>query len=153
MAQINSDPEVTRHLNRAAGAGAPGAFVERAEEHWERHGFGWFAVESREAALAGACIGFVGVTYPTFIPELSERPELGWRLARRAWGRGYATEAATAARDHAFAALGLAELIAVIHPANARSQRVAAKVGMRVEGRVQNPWLGQKVELWHLAGD
>ncbi len=151
MAAINSDPEVTRHLNRAVDREAVAAFLGRAIAAWAAHGFGWYAVESREAGSAGRLLGFAGVSYPTFMPELAARPELGWRLARSAWGRGLATEAACAARDDAFGRLRLPELISIIHPDNDRSQRVAVKLGMTRDGRAVNPVLGRPVDVWRLG--
>lgn len=148
MVAINSDPEVTRYLNRPVTAAATAAFHASVVEHWERHGFGFYALELRED---GRFVGFTGVGYPNFLPELAARPELGWRLAREAWGRGLATEAALAARDNAFGRLGLAELISIIHPENVASCRVAAKVGMAVEGQVHNPVLGREVDVWGVA--
>jgi RimJ/RimL family protein N-acetyltransferase len=151
MFAINSDPEVTRYLNRPIDRAATAAFYARVQEHWAEHGFGFYAVESREPDIAGRFIGFVGVGYPTFLPELATRPELGWRLARLAWGRGLATEAATAVRDSALGALGLAELISIIHPDNVRSQRVATKLGMTLERHVHNPAFDRGVEVWKVA--
>jgi len=151
MAAINRDPEVTRYLNRPVDEPAVEAFFGVMAEHWARHGFGAYAVESREGDLAGRFIGFVGAAYPTFLPELAARPELGWRLAREAWGRGLAAEAAGAAREDAFARLGLSELISIIHPENRRSRRLAAKLGMVVERQVHNPVLGREVDVWRLA--
>jgi RimJ/RimL family protein N-acetyltransferase len=151
MAAVNDDPEVTRFLNRPVDRVATAAFYAMVQDHWAEHGFGFYAVESRESALAGQFIGFVGIAYPTFLPELAARPELGWRLARHAWGRGLATEAATAARDHAFATLRLPELISIIHPGNRRSQRVATKLGMTVARQVHVPALDMDVDVWHLA--
>lgn len=148
MAAINRDPEVTRHLNRAVDEPAVAAFCGLVAGHWEAHGFGFYAVEAREPDLRGRLIGFVGVAYPAFLPELAERPELGWRLAHAAWGRGLATEGATAARDDAFDRLGLSELISIIHPDNARSQRVARKLGMAIERQVHNPVIDRAVDLW-----
>lgn len=159
MAAINRDPDVARYRNRPTTEAAAAAFHAFAVEHWERHGFGPFALEAREripsttrgaAIESGAFLGFAGVAYPTFLPALAERPEIGWRLARSAWGRGLATEAARAARDDAFATLGLAELIAIVHPENARSQSVARKLGMAVSSHVHNPLLGRFVEVWSL---
>ena len=57
--------------------------------------------------------------------------EIGWRLARAYWGRGYATEAAEAALAHAFGPLGLREVVAFTVPGNAASRRVMEKIGMR----------------------
>ncbi|MEA2150272.1 MAG: hypothetical protein QOD69_2102 [Solirubrobacteraceae bacterium] len=144
MAAINRDPEVTRYLNAATDPPAVDAFAARALEHWATHGYGWWAVELR----GGGFIGFAGVSHPVFLAPVAHRPELGWRLARAAWGLGYATEAAGAARDDALGRLGLDELISIIHPANARSQRVARKLGMRVETHVRHPALGIDVEIW-----
>jgi RimJ/RimL family protein N-acetyltransferase len=73
--------------------------------------------------------------WPVYFPDIAGRPEieLGYRLARLAWGRGYATEAAHAVRDLAFTTLGLKRLIAMIDPANGASIRVAEKIGMQYE--------------------
>jgi RimJ/RimL family protein N-acetyltransferase len=151
MAAINEDPEVTRYLNRSTDRAATAAFYAGVEEHWAEHGFGFYAVESVADGPGGGFIGFVGVAHPTFVPELAARPELGWRLARRAWGRGLATEAARAVRDHAFERLALHELISIVHPDNARSQRVATKLGMTVAQRVRIPGLEREADVWRLA--
>jgi RimJ/RimL family protein N-acetyltransferase len=154
MLAINRDPEVRRHLNRPVTDAALAAFHPYLVEHWEAHGFGPFAVETAEGCdeiAPGTFVGFAGVAYPTYLPALAERPEIGWRLARAAWGKGLATEAALAARDHAFATLGLPELIAIVHPENARSRRVASKLGMAIASHVHNPLLGRFVDVWALA--
>jgi RimJ/RimL family protein N-acetyltransferase len=150
LVTINSDPEVTEFLHGPFDEAATARFLERAREHWERHGFGLFALESREAHSRGELLGFTGLAYPSFLPAVSHRPELGWRLARPVWGRGLATEAALAceslARDH----LRLNELISIIHPDNRRSQRVAEKLGMAVEGQVEDPVAMRPVDIWAL---
>jgi RimJ/RimL family protein N-acetyltransferase len=66
---INADPEVTRYLNPPMPPVA--RFSERCIEHWEQHGFGFFAVESREGPAPGRFIGFVGIGHPAFLPELA----------------------------------------------------------------------------------
>ena len=148
MAAINRDPEVTRYLNRPIDDQVVEAFFGVLTDHWTGHGFGFYAVETREKEQF---IGFVGAAYPSFLPELADRPELGWRLSRIAWGRGYATEAARAALQDAFERLALPELISIIHPDNARSQRLATKLGMTVERRVHNPVLERDVDVWQIA--
>lgn len=77
MTAINRDPRVTRYLNRPVDDAAIAGVVDSVRKHWERHGFGFFAVDSLEDVDVDAqrFIGFVGVAYPTFIPELSTRPE------------------------------------------------------------------------------
>ena len=150
MAAINRDPEVTRYLNRPFDEPALRAFYGLVLDHWDEHGFGFHAVELRRPGERDRFIGFVGPAYPTFLPELATRPELGWRLAHAVWGQGLATEAAKAARDDAFGRLRLAELISIIHPENARSRRVAAKLGMSIDHQVQSPILGRGVDVWHV---
>jgi RimJ/RimL family protein N-acetyltransferase len=151
MVAINEDPDVTRYLRRTVDPAAA-AFYQRVTAHWDEHGFGVWAVESRERGceLGGRLLGFVGVAYPTFLPELATRPEIGWRLTRAVWGRGLATEAAIAARDDALHRLGLSELISIIHPDNRRSQHVAAKLGMTLERLVHNPGIDREGDVWSL---
>lgn len=151
LAAINADPEVTRYLNRRVGPAASKAFYESALDHWTTHGFGFWAAEAREPDIAGRFLGFIGLGYATFLPQLADRVEIGWRLARSAWGRGLASEGALAARDSAFDSLGLSELISIIHPDNQPSRRVAAKLGMTIAERVMNPVMGREVEVWRIA--
>ncbi len=149
LAVIDRDPEVTRYLNPPVTPVA--RFSERCMEHWEKHGFGFFAVELRVEPAPGRFIGFVGIGYPAFLPELARRPELGWRLARDSWGRGLATEAAGAVCEDAFERLDLDELISIIHPDNVASRRVATKVGMTIEGTVHHSGLDRDVDVWQLT--
>jgi RimJ/RimL family protein N-acetyltransferase len=150
MAAINRDPAVTEFLNRLVDEAATQAFLAKTVDHWGEHGFGHWALEPRQGPLAGRLIGFTGVAYPTFLPELATRPELGWRLARETWGQGFATEAALAARDDGFTRLGLPELISIIDPDNSRSRRVAEKVGMSIERQVHIPALARDANVWSL---
>jgi RimJ/RimL family protein N-acetyltransferase len=148
MAAINTDPAVTEFLNQSTDPAVVAGFLDRKAEHWDEHGFGHWAVEPVAGPLAGEMIGFVGVAYPIFLPELADRPELGWRLASSSWGHGYATEAALAARDDAFTRLALPELISIIHPDNTRSRRVATKLAMTLERQIPNPFVARDVDIW-----
>ncbi len=129
FAAMNADPEVMRYI----GAGGPQdrknatATFERMRWHWAEHGFGRWAIER---ASDGAFVGFCGVGFPTFEPQVATRPEIGWRLPREFWGQGYATEAAIAARDHFFGTFEYLELISLAHPDNAASHRLMRKLGM-----------------------
>jgi RimJ/RimL family protein N-acetyltransferase len=154
LAAINADPEVTRYL--APPPTAPptptGAreFLRRLMRHWDLHGFGLWALESREPQAAGRLLGFAGIAYPTFMPELAGEVEIGWRLARAAWGRGLATEAGLVVREDAFGTHRLSALISIIHPDNLRSRRVAIKLGMNLERHAHNPLLRRQVEVWRV---
>jgi RimJ/RimL family protein N-acetyltransferase len=151
LAEINRDPAVTEFLGGPADRATTAAFLAKTREHWERHGFGHYAVELRAGPRRGELIGFAGVAYPVFLPPLADRPELGWRLARSAWGAGLATEAAIATRDEAFSRHNLAELISIIDPDNSRSRRVAEKVGMSIERTLPGALQGRDVEVWRLG--
>jgi RimJ/RimL family protein N-acetyltransferase len=152
MAQINRDPEVGRYLNRPVDASAVAAFFAQIVGHWEEHGYGPWALESVEPGLEGRFLGFAGLAHvPPFLSAAGTAPELGWRLGRAAWGRGLATEAALAARDDALGRLALPEFISIIHPMNERSRRVAIKLGMARQQQIENPMIGVKVDVWHLA--
>lgn len=151
MAQINRDPEVTRHLNRPLDELGVQAFHAAMVSHWQTHGFGPWVLESLEPQSRGYFLGFAGLFHlPPFLQAAGSSPELGWRLHRAAWGRGIATEAAIAARNDAFLRLGLPEVISIIHPENHRSQRVAIKLGMGIVRSIPNPAIGRDVDVWHL---
>jgi RimJ/RimL family protein N-acetyltransferase len=130
LAALNADPEVMRHIATGAclSRGHSDALLARIEQEWEAHGFGLWAVE--EQAAPGVLLGFCGLAVPAFLPVVLPAVEVGWRLARGAWGRGIATEAARAAVACAFEEHGMAEIIAIIDPENVRSIRVAEKLGM-----------------------
>jgi ribosomal-protein-alanine N-acetyltransferase len=97
-------------------------------------------IRAQDRVLVGRC----GVAVLE-IDGVHER-EIGFVLGREHWGRGYATEAAAAMRDHAFGALGLTRLASPIHPDNEASKRVAAKIGMTYERDAT--FHGRRVELF-----
>jgi RimJ/RimL family protein N-acetyltransferase len=131
FARLNADPEVVRFISD----GVPftradsDALLDAIEAHWHEHGFGLWCAAPREDP--DDCLGFVGLAVPSFLPAVLPAVEVGWRLARPAWGRGLATEGARASLGHAFGELGLQVVISVIDPDNERSIRVAQKLGMR----------------------
>lgn len=105
------------------------------ERYYKTWGFGPYAVVEKQTAEV---IGYCGLF---FFPDIDGQPEveIGYRLARSAWGKAYATEAAAAVRDYAFTRLGMRRLIAMIDPGNTASIRVAEKIGMRYEKDVMFP--------------
>ena len=104
------------------------ARLARLMAHQERHGFSLWAVTDRES---GAVMGDCGLI---LLAHRGPEIELGYRLAKPYWGRGYATEAASAWVAHGFGELGLDRIVAVTHPENVASQHVLEKVGMRFQG-------------------
>ena len=111
-------------------------FLQAQLDHWSSSGFGlWLAVE-RSTATA---VGFIGLSVPTFLPEVLPAVEVGWRLDPIFWGRGYATEGAGAALDEAFATLGLPVVVSIPQSDNAPSVAVAVRLGMRLDRSVVIP--------------
>jgi RimJ/RimL family protein N-acetyltransferase len=105
------------------------SLIERNREHQRLHGYALWAVEERES---GALVGEVGLQ---LLELRGPETEIGWSIARRAWRRGYATEAAAAWLDVAFGPLALDAVVATTLPANEASRAVAARLGMRPAGR------------------
>lgn len=110
-------------LNRAESD----VMAVRIREHFDRHGFGLWAIE-----VAGAAdfVGLVGLSIPRFEAHFTPCVEIGWRLAFDYWGQGYATEAARAALEFGFDQLQLDEIVSFTVPANERSRRVMERLGM-----------------------
>ncbi|WP_248958513.1 GNAT family N-acetyltransferase [Sphaerisporangium perillae] len=127
FAELNADPEVMEHLPSTLTRDQSDAMVQRIEGGFEEHGYGLWAVEVRET---GEFAGFTGLAVQRFEAHFTPAVEVGWRLRRKAWGYGYATEAATASLDHAFGAAGLAQVVSMTTTTNLRSQAVMRRLGM-----------------------
>lgn len=103
--------------------------------HWLLLGFGrWSVVEQ----ASGKWVGTVGLWHPEGFPE----NELGWDLAEHATGKGYATEAARAARTYAYDTLGWTTLISLVHVDNAASEAVARRLGAEQDGLFEHERYG-----------
>ena len=127
---MNADPEVMRYFPAPLTQAESDAMVARIRAHMAEHGHCFYAAEVRGGA---PFIGFVGLLVPRFEAALMPCVEIGWPLARSAWGQGYATEAALAVRDHAFRHFGLEELVSFTAVPNAPSRRVMERIGLRHE--------------------
>ena len=127
FAELNADPEVMRYFERPLDRAASDAMIDRIEARFDELGYGLWAVEVQ---ATGQFIGFTGLSRQTFEAPFTPAVEVGWRLARAAWGHGYATEAATAALDFGFRRGGLAEIVSTTTRTNERSQAVMRRLGM-----------------------
>jgi RimJ/RimL family protein N-acetyltransferase len=137
FAALNADPQVTRHLSgRPLTREQSDELARRIHAHWGTHGFGLWAVERK---ADGRMIGFAGLAVPAFLPAVLPAVEVGWRLARDAWGHGLATEAGAVGVEQAFGALRLDRVISIIRPANVASRRVAEKLGLTLERELPHP--------------
>jgi RimJ/RimL family protein N-acetyltransferase len=129
-AEMCADREVMRYI----GSGRP---LDRDEAwrqiaifvgHWELRGFGLWVVETKDEP---SFVGRVGLWQPEGWPGL----EVGWALARRHWGQGYATEAGRASMEFGWKAVQAPSLISLIQPENEPSRRVAERLDMEIARR------------------
>ncbi|MFI6512186.1 GNAT family N-acetyltransferase [Streptosporangium sp. NPDC050855] len=146
LAAMDGDPEVMRFIGDGSvrtreQTAATLAFMEQG---WEDRGFGLFAVELRET---GELAGWAGLAIPAFLPEVLPAVEIGWRLGRRFWGRGIATEAARQALRFGFVEVGLDRIISICRVDHSASARVMTKLGMRQERETVVPGQGRSVRV------
>lgn len=130
FAALNSDPLVMEHFPAMLTRAESDAMVDRIEERFDAQGYGLWALEVADPDRPAAFIGYTGLNPTSFEAHFTPAVEIGWRLARTAWGHGYATEAALAAVRHGFEVSGLDEIVSFTTIANARSQAVMRRIGM-----------------------
>jgi RimJ/RimL family protein N-acetyltransferase len=131
FAALNADPEVMEHFPATLRREESDLLAAHIAEDMAERGFGWWAAEVPGEA---PFIGFIGLSVPDFgahfLPPGRIVVEIGWRLARPWWGRGYATEGARAALAFGFGELGLVEIVSFTATTNTRSQAVMRRLGM-----------------------
>ncbi len=127
---MNADVEVRRYIGNGVLTREESWWrLARYIGHWELRGYGMWAVEE---SGRGAMVGYAGL----LDPDGGRGLEVGWALARAAWGRGYGFEAASAALQYARGTLGRDRVRAVIQPANHRSIRLAERLGGQLAGEL-----------------
>jgi RimJ/RimL family protein N-acetyltransferase len=144
LAAILADPDVTRFFGGPRALDQTRARMLDFLDAYEKVGFSKWAVVLRET---GELMGRCG---PAVVDvEGGSEVELGYDLAKRFWGQGFATEAAAASLDHCFSVLGLTRVVSIIHPENVASRRVAEHLGMNEERAVV--WREQSLLLYAKA--
>lgn len=128
MAVIDQDPKVCEHLPGIGNREATAAGIEKMTQHYQEHGFGFYAIELKSSL---ELIGFLGIKIPFFESHFTPAVEIGWRLASNHWNQGYATEGAKAVLAYAFDILKLNEVVSFTVVNNKASRRVMEKIGMQ----------------------
>lgn len=146
MVQMWMDPGVHQFIGGPKTADQTRQKIQDAVEHQTRYGFARWAVTLK---ATGELIGLCGPMLKQI--EGIEEVELGYAFPRIHWGRGYATEAATASLQHCLERLGQRRVVAIIHPENHASVGVILKSGMRFERMI--PWDGGWAGLYFAATD
>lgn len=139
-AALCADPELMRFVGDGGPIDRAGAWRQMAMflGHWPLRGFGTWALEER---ASGRLVGRVGYLQPEGWPGV----ELGWLLARDAWGRGLATESCQAALAQR-AAFGIGRLVSLVRPDNLRSAALARRLGATLARTVD--FRGAPVQVW-----
>lgn len=127
FAALNADAKVMEHFPSRLSAAESAELIARIEAHFEAHGYGLWALE---VSATGEFVGLAGLMLVPFAAPFTPATEIGWRLRRSAWGRGYATEAARAALAFGFQRSGLDQIVSFTSVANERSRAVMARIGM-----------------------
>ena len=127
FAELNADPEVMRYVPAPLDREQSDAMLGRMRARIDEQGWGLWAVQRRDT---GALAGFTGLAVPRHPLPFQPCVEVGWRLARSAWGHGFATEAAREALRVAFDELGLTEVVSFTAVANLRSRAVMERLAM-----------------------
>lgn len=144
MAAINADIEVMEFFPRTNTLTQTEEFIERMELQLADKGYCYYAVD---VMSTGLFIGFIGLCYQTYEAPFTPCTDIGWRLQRQAWGRGYATEGAQRCMDYGLNDLRLKEIYAIAPKINTRSVQVMNKIGMQKAGEFQHPLLANDERL------
>jgi RimJ/RimL family protein N-acetyltransferase len=145
FAELNADPEVMRYFPNTLTKVESDALVDRFEQGFVANGFGLWAVE-----VDSRFAGFTGLNRTSFKTPMGPHVEIGWRLAKWAWGCGYATEAAESVLNTAFKNFGLQEVFSFTTETNTKSEAVMQRIKMsrRVDLDFEHPntpgWWGAR---------
>jgi RimJ/RimL family protein N-acetyltransferase len=127
FATLNADPIVMNDLGGPLSRDDSDAKLDRYLKAWGRNGYGRWLVET----ISGEFLGYCGIMPIREDHPIGIHDEIGWRLIRKAWGHGYATEAARAALIDVFRRVKLIEVLAYTDAQNIRSQAVMRRLGLR----------------------
>lgn len=142
--QINQDPKVIQYLRSSLTMDQVVEFVKSVNIHGDKYGYALWAAQFKETS---ELIGFIGLQFTDWKSHFTPAVEVGWRLGSQYWGKGYATEGASASLRYGFNRCGLKEIISFTVPANVRSIRVMEKIGLKQD--INGSFAHTKLELSH----
>lgn len=137
---MNADPEVMRYFPDTLSAQQTKNFFDAIQKEFAQYGYGLYAVGEKGGS---DFIGFIGFHWARMDVDFCPCIEIGWRLQKHCWGRGYATEGARACLQHGFEVLGFQRVYSFTAAENATSQRVMQKLGMRLHRYFEHPGIPQ----------
>ncbi len=138
MAEINADPVVMEFFPAIKTLKETDEFIRRMQQQMAEKGYCYFAVDRLDC---GVFIGFIGLSEQTFEAGFTPFVDIGWRLAKEEWGKGYATEGARRCLVYAFEQLQIGKVNAIAPKINLRSEKIMKKAGMQKAMDFMHPLL------------
>ncbi len=143
FAKLNSDEDVMEHFPKTLSNKEVVELIVKLKDHFVENGFTYYAVDILET---NEFIGMIGLAAQKYITKFTPAIDIGWRLKRSAWGKGYATEGAKRCLDYGFSELGLNKIVSVTTIKNTKSENVMKKIGMTKKGEFNHPELADYPE-------
>lgn len=136
--QINQDPKVIEYLLGPLTRQEIQSYINSKNAQAESREYTIWAAELK---ASHDLIGFIGLNYTDWGANFTPMVEIGWRLGSQYWGRGLATEGASAVLKYGFKTIGLNEIVSFTVPENIRSLRVMEKIGLNYAFEFNHPKL------------
>ena len=146
FAEMNADPEVMRFFPSQLSLIETEDFIEKIEKHFDEHGFGLYAVEELSSEEFTGMIGLQNFDLRT---DFSPGTEIGWRLRRESWGKGYAAEGARECLRYCFEDIGINEIFSFTASANPPSIAVMKRIGLNYIKNFGHPKLDPEDALYN----
>lgn len=135
---LNSDIDVMAHFPLPLTKEESKSFMSRLKDHYSKYKFNYFAVEKLEN---NEFIGFIGLAHQKYDSIITPNIDIGWRLKKDAWGKGFATEGAKRCLKYGFEVLNIQKIISTCTINNMNSENVMAKIGMIKKSIFNHPKL------------
>lgn len=144
LAQMNADLEVMKHFPKPIKKAESAYLLTKLQEQYQSKGYTYFAVEILKTE---EFIGFIGLTNQSYKTKFTPAIDVGWRLKKEAWQKGYATEGALKCLEFGFDSVKLERIIATCTIGNIKSENVMKKIGMIKKGHFFHPELSKYPNL------
>lgn len=144
FSEMNMDKEVMEFYPKTLTPIETNEFVSRIKTMFQNYGYGLYAVDDLETKKF---IGYIGFWYITFESEFTPFIEIGWKINKKFWNKGLATEGALECLKHGFYELKLKEIYSLTSKINIKSERIMKKIGMKKTAEFEHPNIESGSEL------
>lgn len=133
---MNQDENVMEFFPNKLNVQESEGLINRLSDHFDQHGYTFYAVDE---LASNSFIGFIGIINMHMDTDFTPGVEIGWRLMKSAWGKGYATEGARKCLEYGFSELGFSNIYSFTPLSNVRSEQVMKKIGMNKVKNFDHP--------------